>query len=883
MNRMHTSIYRNIFLNRGIALLLMMLLFFAMTTSCAATSAVKDQTDPERVIVENGVMYWADSGKEVALFGVNYQPAFAHSHRALRILEKDHKEAIDEDTYHFSRMGFDAYRIHMWDREITDSLGNLLKNEHLDLHDYTVYKMNERGIKTVITPTTYYSNAYPDGATPAPGFSNHISKADAPQNPENIPIIQNYLDQLINHTNPYTGMTSVEDPNIIALEIDNEPNHSGYEQTLNFVNALANHLRESGWDKPIFYNITHGEPDAYLDADIDGVTFQWYPAGLVGGETIRKNYFPYVNKYPIVWEDDDRLQDMALLVYEFDPADNMHNYSLPMMARSFRETGIQWATQFAYDPLAFANQNSDYPTHFLNLAYTPNKAVSAAIASEIFNRIDRRQQFEDYPADTTFGDFLMSHHLDLSQLNSEDMFLYSNNTDTFPQNEAVLERIVGAGSSPVVSYSGTGAYFLDKLESGIWRLEMMPDAIQVRDPFERPDFNKYNVHLEWHEHPIQINLNDLGSSFSVKGLNEGNRFSSKANGGTVIISPGAYLLTRDGISSSDWGPDSQLGRITIGEYHAVPTTTDEPIVYHRQAETAEAGQPLRISANAAGLMKDDKVILRASPLVGQSQNIEMEEVSAHHYEAKIPGEIVSIGELSYWIVIDRAGNDEYVTFPGNNPSAPWLWNYYYDDKWSVKVKQSGEPIELYNAIRDYQATNTGFSSGGSSNKSELVATENLGQVVRSLSSPNPTSHRHILGLAMDIGERLKGITSSTLDSYREIVVRAKTDFNNSADMKIVIVDHDANAYSAVIPIDDSLRDHRIPLSSFEPDRYMLLPRSYPGMMESWYKTGMPGPVRISHIEEIQFLIDTSDFADFSDERYGFEIESALLNGYRSPG
>ncbi len=830
--------------------------------------------------VDEGVLKNRNTGEEVAMFGVNYSPAFAHSYRALKILGKDHKEAIEEDTYHFSRMGLDAYRIHMWDREITDSLGNLLQNEHLDLHDYTIHKMSERGIKTIMTPTTYYSNGYPDGSTPAPGFSNWISKGDAPEDPEHIPIIQNYLDQLIHHVNPYTGMTAVEDPNIIALEIDNEPSHSGYEQTLNFVNALANHLRENGWEKPIFYNITHGVQDAYLDADIDGVTFQWYPAGLVGGKTIRKNYFPYVNQYPIAWSDDERLDRLALMSYEFSPADVMHNYALPMMARSFREAGLQWATQFAYDPLAFANQNSDYPTHFLNLAYTPNKAISAAIASEIFDRVDRKQQFEDFPADTAFGDFLMSHHQDLSQLNAEDTFLYSNNTGTSPKKEAALERIAGVGSSPVVSYPGTGAYFLDKLEDGVWRLEVMPDAIQVHDPFERPDYNKYNVHLEWHQHPIQINLSDLGSSFRVEGLNNGNNFIAKAGDGTVSISPGAYLLTREGVSSGSWGPDSRMDSITLGEYHAVPTTTKDPVVYHRPAEMAEAEQPLRVAANVAGLSKGDKVILRASPLVGESQNIEMEEISAHYYEAEIPGEMVSLGELNYWIVIDREGNDKYVTFPGNNPSAPWRWNFYYDDKWSVKVIPGGGPIELWNAVSDYQKTNTGFSGWDSSNQSELVVTENPGHVVRRVSSTSPTAHRHVLGLATDIDDRLKGITASGLDSYQEVVVRAKADFENPADLKIVLVDHNANAYSAVVPVDGTLREHRIPLSSFEPDRFMLLPRSYPGMMESWYETGMPGPVRTRLIEEIQFLIDTSGASDFADERYGFEIESAWLDGAR---
>ena len=37
---------------------------------------------------------------------------------------------------HLARLGLDAYRIHVWDREVSDREGNLVENEHLDLLDY---------------------------------------------------------------------------------------------------------------------------------------------------------------------------------------------------------------------------------------------------------------------------------------------------------------------------------------------------------------------------------------------------------------------------------------------------------------------------------------------------------------------------------------------------------------------------------------------------------------------------------------------------------------------------------------------------------------------------------------------------------------------------
>ena len=49
----------------------------------------------------------------------------------------------------------------------------------------------------------------------------------------------------------------------------------------------------------------------------------------------------------------------------------------PAMARSFRAVGAQFAAMFAYDMLATASRNLGWQTHYLNLVYTPRKAMSA--------------------------------------------------------------------------------------------------------------------------------------------------------------------------------------------------------------------------------------------------------------------------------------------------------------------------------------------------------------------------------------------------------------------------------------------------------------------------------------------------------------------------
>ena len=90
---------------------------------------------------EQGVMRRSDNGEEVSYYGTNYTVPFAYSYRALGYLGRDRREAIDRDIYHIARLGLNAFRLHLWDAELADSEGNLLDNDHLDLLDYMISRL----------------------------------------------------------------------------------------------------------------------------------------------------------------------------------------------------------------------------------------------------------------------------------------------------------------------------------------------------------------------------------------------------------------------------------------------------------------------------------------------------------------------------------------------------------------------------------------------------------------------------------------------------------------------------------------------------------------------------------------------------------------------
>ena len=459
-------------------------------------------------------MRWTKDNTEASFFGINYTVPFAYGYRSHKALGIDIEKAIDQDVYHFARLGLDAFRVHMWDVEITDSLGNLLENEHLRLFDYLISKLKERNIKILLTPIAFWGNGYPEKDERTNGFSYVYGKGNSVVLEAPIKAQENYLHQILKHVNPYTKLTYGNDPDIIALEINNEPHHSGPKQKVTeYINRMVAAVKSTGWNKPIFYNISESPSyaDAVAKANIDGVSFQWYPTGLVANHTLKGNYLPNVDQYKIPFGDTiPQYAGKARMVYEFDAGDVLQSNMYPAMARSFRSAGFQWATQFAYDPMATAYANTEYQTHYLNLAYTPSKAISLMIASKAFHKLPRLKNYGHYPADSVFDVFRVSYKNSLSEMNSDEEFYYSNSTTTKPINASKLKHIAGVGSSPVVQYDGSGAYFLDKIENGIWRLEIMPDAIHIRDPFAKASPKKEVTRIQWQSQTMEIRMPDLG-------------------------------------------------------------------------------------------------------------------------------------------------------------------------------------------------------------------------------------------------------------------------------------------------------------------------------------------------------------------------------------
>lgn len=829
--------------------------------SLFAGISAQSKTDIPTIHVDkNGVMRWSDTNNEASFYGVNYTLPFAHAYRAMNYLGKDHKAAIDKDVYHFARLGFNAYRIHIWDVEISDGKGQLLTNDHLDLLDYLIAKLRERNIRVLITTMTNFGNGYPERNINTGAFSYLYDKCKVHSTPEAIAAQQNYIGQLVQHVNPYTKESYKDDPYIVGFEINNEPCHADTpKQTEEYINQMLSALKKAGNKKPVFYNVSHnsGHVQAYYNTAVQGTTYQWYPVGLVAGHTRKGNFLPFVDNYDIPFSNAKGFNNKAKAVYEYDPADNTYSYIHPAMARTFRSNGFQWITQFAYDPIDMAWANTEYQTHFLNLAYTPQKAISMKIAAEVAYAVPMNKKYAQYPNDTIFDNFRVSYNSDLSEMNTPEKFYYSNQTTTSPVSVNDLKEIAGYSDSPIINYEGTGAYFLDRLEDGLWRLEVMPDAVQIQDPFEKPSLKKEVVTIAWNEWNMTVKLPSLGNDFTVKAINAGNNIQSTAKGNSFAVKPGVYLLSRsDYTPAQNWTANSQWNRIRLGEYVAPEARTNTFSVAHTPATIIENGKPLYIEAQIVGPSFPDSVIIytdKVSFWADKNPYVKMTRVKGYTYQAVISVDMLWGSAVNYNIIVCKGGKN--YTYPANVEGNPLDWDFYKNSYFSTQVVAPESPVQLvkitdsYSRIETYGIPETSYMTS-QLDDSDLKGSKAL--VFKSHKKDTDARFFWKKYIKDDVANRKEALQKA------QAIYANLNGTHNIDNLNVGFITSDGLSYSAKIAVGADSKTYRISLTDLKQGATTLLPAPYPTFLDRYFTPDTGILFDITKIEYIELSTDQTN-------------------------
>ncbi|BET67124.1 hypothetical protein ASA1KI_20420 [Opitutales bacterium ASA1] len=799
-----------------------------------------------------GVVRWVAGDREVALFGANYTLPSASDYRAAGYLGVDRKKLVEQDMAHFARLGWDGLRVALWgDWENSDRDGNLIENDHLDLMHWLVHQAKQRGIYMLLTPIHTHSSLWPDGVDGEhiQGFSKHFPRDQMGRDPAAIAAQRNYLRQFLEHVNPYTGVAMKDEPAILFVELINEPWHhsSDFAGSVAYIDALADAVRSTGCDKLLFHNLSQdfGMAAPIRASKADGFSFGWYPTGLVARRTLPGNFLRWVDDYPPL--DDPRLAGMPSLVYEFDAADSLSPTMYPAMVRTFRGAGAQFATMFAYDMLATAPYNLGWQTHLLNLVYSPRKAVGAVIAAEAMRRLPRGVRYGVYPENRYFGPFHLDPERDLATMETPEVFMHTGDAPGRPVETERLERIVGVGSSAVVDYEGSGAWFLDRLGDGVWRLEVYPDVVQVMDPFaQRLEREKVSMRLIERDWPMRVRVPDLGETFSVEPLNAGNEHRATAGGGVFEVRPGVYLLRRYGIEEPSPLPE-RVGRVGVREFVCPPMPELPVQVVERTPPAGKAGASLSWAVEVAHARIPDRVVLHRTAEDGSAlAPVEMQRERGYRWavEAELPA-----GATEWGVEIENDGVS--VRFPAAT-----------EGRWQVYGTGPESPLVLFDAERD--ADLVFFPRVPESLRAfapRMTGKDEGGRASLRLHGIAPTqSERSEVRVGVDTVERIGGMGTHAEDATG-IRLDATASAGGAA-LTLVLLEADGTSWQA--DVRPSSRGEAIDLrwEDFAPGGGEKLPVGYPG---NWNRAlplppgrgGAGDRPRPSRVEQAQCVIRPS--------------------------
>ncbi len=858
-------------------LILVLLALVSLYASAGAVQARAVYLD------RDGVVRWADDSSEVALFGANYVLPSASDYRAAGYLNADRKRMIDEDMAQFARMGWDGLRLTFWgDWESSDSAGNLIANDHLDLLDWLIARARERGIYMLFSPIQLYNANWPDALddTTSPGFGRRYSRDRMGTERAAIAAQVRYLRQILEHVNPYTGVALKNEPAILFVELVNEPVHHPEDLagSVRYINRLVDAVRSTGCRKLIFYNVSQdfriGE--AIRRSKAQGVSFGWYPTGLNAGYELQGNYLRGVDEFPDMLRPE--LARLPRIVYEFDSPDTRNATMYPAMARTFRRVGTQFAAMFAYDMQRTASRNLGWQTHYLSLAYTPRRAMSAVIAAEAMRRLPRMRDYGPYPGNTRFGDFRISADPDLAELVALDAFLHAGSTRSVPPDLASLQRVAGYGSSPLVGYEGEGVYFLDRVREGIWRLEVYPDAVPVRDPFELAAPDKIVTRANTRTRHMYRKLPDLGGSFSVQPVAEGTFRMTTAAGGRFEVRPGVYVLSAGGPVDFESLP-GRVGPLGFAEYHGPPLERLPPSVVPLLRTAYLAGRDAEVRARIADSVAPDSVVLflraAAAPDYGR---FPMVHAAGYEYAAILPGDSLEEGPHELAIAIFREGSA--TTFPGGGSRTPDDWNFQrgVGAAWPLEVVSPRTALRLFDPASDAgRLAFTRIGDAGRRGLYRLGVSEHTGHTVFRFPLPVDSAGRSPADYAASlvVADRVRA-RDSTIAGASALRLRVRG-LGPRQVLHVTLMEDDGTSWSVPLEVDSTWTEPAIPLASFRPARGVKLPQGFPGEWNYWVgpaegRGGAGDRLRPEHLERLQLSLRRDDAGTARTDGYGVEVE-----------
>jgi len=569
------------------------------------------------VYMSNGKLYFSNA-KELTLWGVNFQPCLSWEYnqrfknKGIPLTTAAMKPQTIQGLDELQRMGINLIRVHLTPVDFTDANGNLVTSSvYLQLLDHLVSEAKKRNIYMYVTLINHMgyvgelTSIFNDSVTDFREkwiFDQNI-KAKS----------KTYITALLNRVNPYTNIAYKADTTLAMFELLNEPRYYNYNNiknktntyykdyltwlttngtfikndstsfaayrtnfVKNYINEIYTTIRNTGAVQPIIWNCnwsqmyqTHADVFAGVaQSSAEVVSFSVYPGfNLMPAKSwinpidlsnidFTNDFKNMYNNYSYLgWAKSPDFAGKAKVCYEYEQIFNHSSYLYPLMAQFLRSLGVQTATMWTYNfgtPAIYAKGS-----HVLSLTCTPPKAASFMVAHEVF---DNTPLYTPYivtsPNERIKSNYAYSKAKDLSMFVSADKFYYTDSvTNWLPITVPnTVTKIIGRGYSPLVNYTGSGIYSIQKLATEL-NLTIEPNYTYLQSPIMGISTGIVTSLDSTSNHLLSITLNGWGVGkyglYRISSTSVRTKVSSLTSLNNISLAPGKYVITKDAFTNND--------------------------------------------------------------------------------------------------------------------------------------------------------------------------------------------------------------------------------------------------------------------------------------------------------------------------------------------
>ncbi|MFV0327169.1 MAG: hypothetical protein ACK5LF_22815, partial [Bacteroides xylanisolvens] len=380
------------------------------------------------------------------------------------------------------------------------------------------------------------------------------------------------------------------------------------------------------------------------------------------------------------------------------------------------------------------------------------------------------------------------------------------------------------------------------------RLEVMPDAVQIDDPFAKPSLKKEVVTIAWNPWNMKIDLPDLGNDFLLQAIDKDNAFKGQADKGQFVVTPGVYLLKKADVSPvHSWQASSKWNNMTLGEFVAPKAHAHTYSVVHTPQVSLEENKPLCIKARIVGPALPDSVIIysdKVSFWSDSNPSVKMKRTSGYNYEAEVPVSMISKGSFNYNIIV-CAGNKNY-TYPANVEGNPLDWDFTGSEYWRTQVVKVGQNIALLEVTDEFSNIDSYAIPETSYAQRYYEADKSGGYTLNFKLMTNNTASRFFL----------RKYVKEELQPRMEYLDKAKYICLNLGEtegvkqLKVGFVTSDGYTYTQTVALEENKTVYKLLLNEMNQDYTALLPAPFPVFLERYFK---PEKEISFDVKKIEFL------------------------------